>query len=283
MMFYQIYFGQYDEDKYDEAEKLIDYYLSSLLYNDQIGQIYYILSWKDEVIAYVCAQGQDALLLKHHSKWGKERLQQIKSFFGQSPVWKCNDDYSLNKTSWKGAPFLYISTSSSERNFFRSSNKTDTPVLGRGDNGFAIPLYRVPLTDEDRREVCYWRETYKRLDDIWIGSGEFEIPAYRTLCEPTSYISDLGRNGCLAIEKATGIPTYYRLDRYYGRKDAEEKKRRCPCCGKPWFVKRPPKEPGERQQVHEFDFMCKKCRLVSHCATEINLRYARIGEPRKGK
>jgi predicted nucleic acid-binding Zn ribbon protein len=108
------------------------------------------------------------------------------------------------------------------------------------------------------------------------------MQAYRVLAEPDSPCSKWGRELCLAIEKATGVPTYYYLMRYFGREYAEEKRRRCPCCGKSWHIKRPEKEGG--YEFWEFDFMCKKCRLVSNCACgDVNLRYAKIGEPRKEK
>jgi len=276
MIFYQIFFGPYCKDKYDEAENLIEDYLSSLLRNGQIVKNYGITPWKGEIVAYVYAQGFDANRLKYHSQWGKERMQRIKCFFGQTPIWKCNEDFPTKiKTTWKDAPFLFFVTDFLEPNYL-------TPLV-RGDNGRGIPLYRVPITDMERDYTSSWLWQYKAFDAVWISSGELEIQAYRILAEPDSECSKRGREICLAIEKATGVPTYFYLKRYYGRNGDEEKKRLCPCCGKSWFVKRLEKKDGESTPFWEFDFQCKKCRLVSHFAPDVNLRYAKIGEPRKEK
>jgi predicted nucleic acid-binding Zn ribbon protein len=109
------------------------------------------------------------------------------------------------------------------------------------------------------------------------------MQAYRITAELESKCSKHGRELCLAIEKATGVPAYYYLHRHYGREFSEEKKRPCPCCGKTWFIKRPGKQIEEHSLFWEFDFMCKRCRLVSNCAYTVEPRYAKIGEPRKSK
>jgi len=193
---------------------------------------------------------------------------------GQKPIWKCNEDFpEKQKTDWKDAPFLYFTTDYGE---------SRTPLV-RGDTAMSIPLYRVPITDLERDYICSWMWRYKSLDNVWMGSSDLEMEAYRVLAEPDSECSKTGRDHCLAIEKATGVPTYYYLMRYFGRECAEEKKRLCPGCRKPWHVKRPEKELVDKP-FWKFDFLCKKCHLVSTCALgDVNLRYAKIGEPRKEK
>jgi len=121
-----------------------------------------------------------------------------------------------------------------------------------------------------------WQRLYRSLDSVYMETGDLEMSAYRALATLESDCTKRGRTLCLAIEKATGIPTYYYLKRIYGREYAEEKNRRCPSCGKPWFVKN-----SEKNASWKIDFVCKKCRLMSSIAETVELRYAKIGEPRK--
>ncbi len=272
MIFTQISFGPHAKSQYDDAEFLIHSYLGSLLHNGQIGRHYEIVPWQGQVVAYVNALGLGADRLRSHSCWGKEELKKIEAFFGRSPLWAANEDFPPKyKATWKNAPFLYLMTHFCD----------DESPLCRGDRNDVIPLFRVPITDQERDNAFYWLTTYRELDNIWIGSRELEMQAYRVLADPDSELSKTGRELCQAIEKATGVPTYYYLMRYHGREFAEEKKRRCPGCGKPWAVKQPKSEDDSKKTFREFDFQCEKCRLVSHCAPDINLRYAKIGEPKK--
>ena len=272
MIFYQISFGPYRKDKYDEAKELIEDYLGCLLFNCQISNSHInedesrkIMTWNGEVVAYVYAQGTDANHSKYHSYFGKKALKQLGDFFGQLPVWRCHEDFSAKcKTSWKNAPYLCLYTHYS---------LSDSPLI-RGDNGSVIPLYRVPIMDEDRVEAYIWQCSYRSLDRVYMNTGDLEMQAYRALAALESDCTNRGRELCLAIEKATGIPTYYYLKRIYGREYTEEKNRRCPGCEKTWFVKHP-----ENKVSWSCGFLCKKCRLVSDVAEEVNLRYAKIGEP----
>ena len=277
MIFYQISFGPYCEGRYDEAVKLIEDYLSSLMFNCQTSNTQMnedesrkIMAWNGEIVAYVYAQGTDAGCLKYHDRLGKKARKQLHDFFGQWPVWRCNEDFPVKrKTSWKNAPYLCIYTHYS---------LSDSPLI-RGDNADVIPLYRVPITHQDRADAYCWQRLYRSLDDVCMATGDLEMQAYRALATLESECTDRGRKLCFAIEKATGIPTYYYLKRIYGREYAEEKNRRCPGCGKSWFVKNP-----DNNASWKCDFMCKKCRLVSDIAEwDDELRYAKIGEPQKEK
>jgi predicted nucleic acid-binding Zn ribbon protein len=154
-----------------------------------------------------------------------------------------------------------------------------------------IPNFTLPITDIERENIYCWTRAYRDFSNVWLNTGELEMPAYLLLAEPDSSLSIRGRKCCSVIEKATGVPTYYFLIRYYGRDEAGERERRCPGCGKPWFVQRPNKQismlnpvlEDNRGPWWEFDFMCKKCRLVSHGCDCLDLRHAKIGEPRKSK
>ena len=274
MIFYQISFGPYYKDRYEEAENLIEDYLSSLSFNCQVSnnlmydeESHKIMAWNGEVVAYVYGQDTDAGCHKYHDNQGKKALKQLNNFFGQLPIWRCHEDFPVKrKTNWKNAPYLCI---------YAHYHLSDSPLV-RGDNGDTIPLYRVPITHQDRVDAYCWQRLYRSLDSVYQETGDLEMQAYRALATLESECTDRGRQLCLSIEKATGIPTYYYLKRIYGREYAEEKDRRCPGCGKSWFVKNP-----ENNASWKCDFLCKKCRLVSNVAETAELRYAKIGEPRK--
>jgi predicted nucleic acid-binding Zn ribbon protein len=270
MIFYQISFGFYNKNNLDEATDLVDNYLSRLSRNGQIDYDVTIVPWQKQVVAYVNALGLEADQLRSHSAAGKNYLEKLEKFFKQKPIWNCNEDFPpKQKAIWKNASFLYLFTN----NFHR-----DSP-LHRGDNNDMIPLYRVPITDNIRDDIYYWQGYYREWDNIWLGSDKFEITAYRMLADPRSELSLRGRESCLAIEKATGIPVYYYLLRYFGRKGENEKQRKCPCCGNSWFVEHPQQSVYKPKLFYQFDFQCPNCRLVSNLADgEIKSRYAKIGE-----
>lgn len=276
MFCHKITFGSYENDQLDELLDQVDNYLATLSRNGQIDTYYYFIPWQGQIVAYVLAHGLDADRLKYHSIWGKEELKKIKKAFNQKPLWELHEDHVIKsyKPTWQNTPFLYFTTGFMD---------WESPLV-RGDNGAPIPLYRVSITDLDRDAIRSWLWRYRSFDEVWIGSCDLERQAYSVLTDPNSELSQWGRDCCRAIEKATSVPTYYWLMRYYGRQEEEEKQRRCPGCGKSWFIKKPVGSQDESKPFWHFDFMCKKCRLVSHLAVgETNLRYARIGEFREKK
>ena len=136
----------------------------------------------------------------------------------------------------------------------------------------------------ERQMICKWREHACRYHWLFMQCGPLEIPAYRELSDPNSAHAQEGLDFCSIIEKATGIPTFYFLERHWGRKKREED-RPCPLCGKDWRIK------GKKKsnkidylfRFWDFDYQCKPCRIVSHVAFSCSdERHARIGEY-KGK
>jgi predicted nucleic acid-binding Zn ribbon protein len=96
------------------------------------------------------------------------------------------------------------------------------------------------------------------MDGIWFASGELEIAAHEQLASPQSTLARHGRELGRKVEQALGVPTYYFLMRYYGRGDAEQK-RRCPGCNGEWRIK----EPFQRASgLSPFHFRCENCRLI---------------------
>jgi predicted nucleic acid-binding Zn ribbon protein len=87
------------------------------------------------------------------------------------------------------------------------------------------------------------------------------------MVEPDSGLSKEGYSLCQKIENLTNIPTYYFLNRYWGRKVGEEN-RLCPNCGKTWRVK---EDYLLVEGFNDFVFRCDSCRLVSHLGNFLSL------------
>lgn len=139
----------------------------------------------------------------------------------------------------------------------------DTP-LTCGDCTGKVPLYRMSRMRKHGNDhgLRYWAHLYRALDQIWTASDVGERFAYRQLSEHDSDLSKLGRTTCGRIEKATRIPTYYYVYRWYARSIASERKRKCPGCGKTWFV-------DESRRLGSHEFRCDRCRLVSNIGHDV--------------
>jgi predicted nucleic acid-binding Zn ribbon protein len=270
MILAKVTFGKYEKHKAAELEDLMETYLASLLHNGQICSDYFFAWTKGQMNAYVHLVGPNGYSRRYHSKWGKDNLKNLAEAFGQEPSWLILEDGAPKRNStWRGAPFLYLFTHAFD----------EGPPIRRGDKGMPIPSYLFPI---DKGQLYSWQRDYYYFDNIWIGSGALEMPAYRQLADPKSELSQEGRELCQAIERATGIPTYYFLMRYWGRREGEEK-RRCPGCGRLWRSETPLKQNSleKRNTFWKFPFKCNKCRLVSHLADSDDGRRASIGEYRK--
>ena len=237
-------------------------YLVSLQRNGQIERHDYdrMISRRGQVVTFVEACGPTAWLSKHHSQSGLECLAEVSDFFGQSPVWEIYEDSPPKREiSWKNASAMCL------------YGGWDTDLY-REDTRKLVPLYRLPLTDEQRDAIYCWKKIYTEYWPLWFYSGKLEILLHREFAEPHSKLSRMGRECCRNIEAATGIPTYYFLERYYGYEIKQEKKRKCPCCGKPWCQ-------NVKDNTHLFDFKCNPCRLVSVFGVDgSSPRYAKIGD-----
>jgi predicted nucleic acid-binding Zn ribbon protein len=186
--------------------------------------------------------------------------------FGHEPKWiLLDDDIPKKMPDYKNSPFLYIFTST-----FRWGSS-----IRRGDNGKRISPIMLPVSSEIKDDIYGWERVYRHYDHIWLDSGVLEIPVYKQLADPKSELSDRGRKICADVEKATGIPTYYYLMRYWGRKNGEDQ-RKCPACGNQWHIEA---KETKKEQFWHFHFQCHECRLVSHKASCCyDERHARIGE-----
>lgn len=261
-------FGSRGKHEKDELEDLVQSYLASMLRNGQLCGKYFFAWIKGVLTAHIVLAGPSAHLRRHHSRWGKEDLRKVVETFGREPCWVMLDDETPKRSpSWKSAPFLYL-----------HANMLDwAPPVRRGDNGEPIPSYLLPVTDLNRDHLYSWARSYQDHERVWIASGTLEIPAYRELANPGSRLPQEGLSLCRAIEKATDIPMYYYMKRYWGRRQGEES-RKCPGCGRRWATGL---QGAEDRDLWEFDFRCDDCRLVSHVADAYDdERHARIGEYR---
>jgi len=267
MILNKVIFGSVPSGKRQEAEDVAHGYISVLLHNGQAVGDYLLVMQSGELCAYVNLSGINAFSTKYQSTYATDHLKKIIAVFNQKPRWTIVDDEVPKRdTTWTNAPFLYLFTHMFDWE----------PPLCRGDNGKPIPLYRFPGSHEDRETIYSWQRTYRDYDAIWMGCDHLEIPVYRELALPDSELSKHGRDICKNVEFATGIPTYYFLMRYWGRKNDEEK-RPCPVCGCAWRTENKPA--GDMNSFCNFTFLCKQCRLVSHMAESYDdPRHASIGE-----
>ena len=266
MILATISFGGAARHKPSDLEDLVLNYLAAALHNGQIcGEYFY--AWKNgRLNAYVHLAGPEALAAKHHAKWSKERLEKVTRVFRRKP--RCvilEDPAPQESAGWSRAPFLYLFTNA----------LSSEPPVSRGDTGASVPSYLLPLSYEDRAQLYSWQSSYASHDDIWLGSGTLEIPAYRELAAPASELSQHGRDLCRTIERATGIPTFYYLMRYWGRPEGEDT-RKCPGCGRRW---RTQYLASEDLPFWHFHFRCDRCRLLSHLGVSTDGgRHTRIGD-----
>ncbi|MBZ5552092.1 MAG: Zn-ribbon-containing protein [Acidobacteriia bacterium] len=243
-------------------------YLACLLRN---GQIYgeYLIAWSNaQLVCFTYLARPNSIQKQYHSKWGLTALKKVLEEFGENPgVQMIEENIPRSFSPWRRSSTLYL---------FTHALHVGSPVHC-GDSGSAVPVYELPISDQDREELFSWAGLYGYLDNIWLESDVLEIPAYKQLVDPRSKVSDAGRKLCRRIEAATGKPTFYYLTRYWGRRIGEAS-RVCPLCGGKWHEANS-REKGDR--FYNFHFRCKRCRLVSRRAdTDDDERRARYGEYR---
>jgi len=272
MFLVQITFGSDGGDRShrDSLRDVAEDYLSALSWNGQVcGE--YLLTWSDaQLIGYTRVPRPDSFAKRFHSQWGASALDKLTEAFGRNPEWRIlDDDVPKRFPAWRSSSSFYLFTHAFD----------DASPVCCGDSGEPIPVYLLPIPDQDRRDLYSWAGYYKHHDNIWLDSGALEIPAYKQLADPTSELSVSGRELCAKVEKATQKPTFYYLTRYWGRNDGEEM-RPCPLCGGEWRVS---DQNADSTPFHKFQFKCDSCRLVSRIAVSTeDERHARIGEYEPG-
>ena len=204
---------------------------------------------------YVSLPDADSLQQKHHGKHVRAAVRALRKV---GVEWSSSrilgwDPESDPTCTCRKPPSLILTT-----NFL----SCESPLRCGGCSG-VVPLYRVPPTSEhdDYDDVRWWDHYYRHFDAIWIDSGVGERMAYRQLSRHDSELTEEGRGICQRTEKATGIPTYYFLLRYYGRSSSSERCRRCPSCGGDWLL--------AEQWLNHYAFRCSQCRLVSNISYDV--------------
>ena len=266
MFLANIQFGKKRRKGKEFYEDLLENYLVSLFHNGQLcGEYFY--TWTNKILnAHATLTHTASFELKFHSEWGIKDLNEVILAFGHEPKWiLLDDDIPKKMPDYKNSPFLYLFTSA-----FRWGSS-----IRRGDNGKPISPIMLPVSSQIKDDIYGWEKAYRQYDNIWLDSGVLEIPVYKQLADPKSELSNDGRKICADVEKATGIPTYYYLMRYWGRKNGKDQ-RKCPACGNQWHIE---VKETKKEQFWYFHFQCHECRLVSHKASSYDdERHARIGE-----
>ncbi len=261
MIFVEINFGSSRFQKV-ELEDIAENYIASLFHAGQLCGEYFLTWIKDELICHTLMSGLGADKLRYHSDWAKPKLKNVKTAFGRKPVWRIrDDDVPKRNISWS-APTLHL---------FTHAFDWKSPLY-RGDTDEAVPVFLLPVDFQQKNDLIRWQAEYVLYDRLWLNSGSLEMHAYKELVEPKSELSAAGRELCAALEKATGVPTYYFVMRYYAPEQGDDN-RPCPGCGKAWNCRQPPDAP-----FHHWPFRCEHCRLVSTVGVDINRRLARVGQ-----
>ncbi len=264
-----LWFGRPRGRDLDAGDSAAHGYLAALLKNGQVCE-YMLSSAGTRFQAFVELPRPNALEVRYFSHWVQDGLKTVVQTFGRKPRSQSFDRGERRQfPSWKRVGSLYLET-----NFLDRGPPVHSPEFSD-----PIPLYLLPISQEQREGIRFWMKTFQSLDELWIGSSVLETEAYKQLAEPRSHLSVMGREICSKIEKATKKPTYYRLLRYHAHRRGEEN-RACPLCGKPWAsrTKANPTSPFD-----PFEFRCGRCRLVSDVGVSLDgERLARIGDFKPG-
>lgn len=241
---------------------LVELYVDSLGSAGRIGR-YYFLNWVGgELVAHVEVSRPDAFaecaapVLEHrYADLGRSYREDLRAALGRDPELVLLDDKIPKRfPQAHKSPFLVLCG--------EYEYGGDEHPIRNGLNGCPFRAYLFPLEHGVMHNLHCWTYQYRVHMGVWHKSGRLEYPAYRKVVDPRSGTSEQGRDFCLEIEKASGIPTYYFLDRFYGLAE-KEGSRPCPSCGGRWRLPKPFVHKGRDWHIA---FLCKKCRLVSEPA-----------------
>lgn len=126
-----------------------------------------------------------------------------------------------------------------------------------------VPFYRIPHTSDcgTYEDIIFWRRDYQRCDELQMACRVGKRFCTRQMSLPDSELSRQGIACCRRIAEVTKKPCYYYLYRYYGRSTEQEVRRRCPSCGRAWWL-------SEAWHT-KFDFRCDRCHLLSNLAYSV--------------
>ncbi|MDU8923985.1 Zn-ribbon-containing protein [Pasteurellaceae bacterium LIM206] len=126
-----------------------------------------------------------------------------------------------------------------------------------GDHLAPIPLYKqLKKAPHLSMDLIKWQENWQACDQLQMNGAVLERQALHEISDTDSNLFKHGYYLAQAIERHSGVPTYYYLYRVGGESLQAEQHRRCPICGGEWALPRP--------LFDQFHFKCDKCRLISN-------------------
>lgn len=125
-----------------------------------------------------------------------------------------------------------------------------------------VPLYTIPKTDADEYpDILIWQSDYQSCDRLQMHCGAGERFGTGQMSRYNSKLTGAGLKVCRSIERVTGKKVFYYIYRSGAKSFEAELQRKCLGCGGDWLLKKP---------LHgEFDFMCKKCHLLSNISWDL--------------
>lgn len=124
-----------------------------------------------------------------------------------------------------------------------------------------VPLYLLPhFQDEEHLCFLHWMADYKACDTLQMHCTTGERFGENQLFRHDSSLSRNGRELAHSLERMVEVPVFYYLHKTRGRSLKAELRRRCPSCGSDWRLE---------QRLHDFDFRCDECRLLSAISGDV--------------
>ena len=227
-------------------------YARALHRNGQLADDYSV-SRKGRNVRLLCVIPEECSLQpRFHDANGRKALRETAKLLTKGPT------IGLTGNA-EGTPPYCSCRCRPSAHFFTHLFDDSTP-LACGACGRAIPFYRLRGISLDSREALLrWQWAYQACDDLWIHSGFGERWGYGQLSRIDSGLTNEGMELRAQVEKELRLPVFYFLNRYSGRNEAAERKRRCPGCGGEWLLSKP---------EGVFAFRCKRCRLLSGMAVD---------------
>jgi predicted nucleic acid-binding Zn ribbon protein len=219
---------------------LASLYRSSIL----IGDPWNLVPLEDRIRLFGIIPTPDALDARHYNTYARADLERLLEQSRQPPcfrivgkVLELPDCCSCEEPGW------YV---------LKTDFLNDGPPVQCGDCGRPVPLFRLPLLENEGEHsaVLRWDEIYQAYDTLFIQSSVGERSGYRQMSRLNSGLTREGRKICRAMAEGMGKPWYYYLNRY---DDPQEPV--CPGCGGPWKLTEP---------LHRlYDYKCDRCCLLS--------------------
>ncbi len=222
--------------------------------NGQImGNQFLIAQTKNGLEVYVDASEPDSLAEKFNNKYVNERLSEIgeQGIIPKIAVLGNEPDSAVLCECVEIKSYILFTTYLS----------LESPLKCFDCFGI-VPLYKIPKTaDEEYYNIICWQSDYQSCDSLQMNCVVGERFGTNQLSKYDSQLTKQGLKVCRSIEKVTGKKVFYYLYKGSGKTSESELLRKCPSCQDGWLLKKP---------LHnKFDFMCKKCKLLSNIAWNV--------------